>query len=216
MSVSLITSTYPVFGNQYISRDSNGHLHIVFRKSVSSPYYKLYYGKSVDGGQTWNISLAIDPDWGSSMLHYALGLDSNNNPHILVSFCISGYYYQTIKWYSFDGSSWINNGDINQSIASHSFDYPSFVIDSQDNMHIAYIDLNTSIIYYRFIGSINGSKTFSNPYTFTNASGRHNSLHLLWMQQTIVILLIYITPVPQRIIGCVSLTAMVVIILTGH
>jgi hypothetical protein len=100
---------------------------------------QVKYSKSIDNGVTWSAWINIQPIAGQSSP--SMTIDSNNNIHVV---CANGYKIQYTK--STDTGStwsvWTNVAYINSSGAYQS--NPSIVIDSNNNIHVAWHGIDSS------------------------------------------------------------------------
>ncbi len=149
-----------VGGYTSLDLDSANHAHIVYKD-----YENLDLKYARWDGSNWNIEV-IDNDIEWNGGQNGLVLDGAEQPH--VAYCVgdAGYYY--LKYAYFDGSSW-HKETVNTSYGIGR--YPSLVLDSSGNPHIAcQNEINNDLIYATKNGSNWQMETVDNGYVYGHTS----------------------------------------------
>ena len=120
--------------------DENGFHHICYQ--IGYPDSVVKYVKQTN--DTWSMPITIDT---KSELHGrpSLVVDSNGYPHVI--------YYKTdlmdLRYACWNGSGW--NTHILQNVNEGSCSY-SIALDTNSQLHVAYLDLNESLVYANWTG----------------------------------------------------------------
>ena len=170
-------------GGQTIAVDSNGHVHIAYTEKVGLANV-LSYATNQSG--SWQSTII---DEGSIRNTKSIALDSNDNVHI--AYLIQGTSGYNLNYTTNESGSWTST-TLQQSLtgSSISFDSRNFmVIDSNDNVHIAYHPGNNHEI--KITNNTGGSWTVNDVYSNwtysslkmsapTLAIDSNDNLHLTW------------------------------------
>jgi BNR repeat-like domain len=169
-----------------VAVDSLGRLHVVWQDSTPG-YYKIYYKKSTDGGDSWAPSQRIT--WTTLNSYYpAIAVDPSNNLHLVWHDETPGndeiYYKKSTN----GGDSWAASQRLTwNSGGSH---YPEMAVDASGHLHVVWHDETpgTQEIYYKKSEDGGGSWTTSRRLTWNStvclypaiAADASGHLHVVW------------------------------------
>ena len=173
-----------------IDVDSKDNIHVVWSgKDPSTSNYQIKYSKF--DGTSWSNWINISPISGYHQNQCSMGIDKNDNLHVVWYGRDPSTSYYQIKYSKFDGVSWSNWINMSTVIGYDQYN-PSIAIDNNNNLHVVWYgkdSTNTSydqIKYSKFngvswsnwinISPISGYRE-SNP---SIAIDSNNNLHVVW------------------------------------
>jgi hypothetical protein len=123
-----------------IARASNGNLYVVYSQDN-----KIFLAKSEDNGLNWAEPVLISPPDESDQINPSLVIDSKDNLHIVWQGKVATSTFYQIRYRKYDGTfqeieNLTDNQKGNQEI-------PVIVVDSQNNLHLAWVDDRKNIYY---------------------------------------------------------------------
>ena len=144
--------------NKQIAVDSNGDLHLISYHSQAARIYTWIYDVS---SESWNSGLNSFPgslgDVGPGRSSFTV--DSSNQPH--VAFMKGAYAsdvssYVTYSYYDNSGQNWVSRfSDYTPS----GFNGVSLELDSNDNVHIAWVDNGNKSLYHTELSSTSNTQS---------------------------------------------------------
>ncbi|MCI1745126.1 MAG: hypothetical protein LKI07_12770 [Heyndrickxia oleronia] len=166
------TGQYEIGKVSIITDQSSGYIHAAWSKAVNSNTSNIFYGKSLDGGVTWNIKPVTAENSGPQLLNPSIVL-YNNKPIILAQFrayIISAYINRIYSfWEGPTSGSGVNiaTGWSSKIIHAMSADYlqvsPSAIVDKDGVIHLVWqgTDTSSTVPKIRYSKSINGGISWS-------------------------------------------------------
>ncbi len=150
-----------------IAIDTDDNIHISYcdytNKNLKYALYK---------DNTWNIETV---DNGKTTGYFtSIALDSNNLPHI--SYCDYGFRY--LRYAHFNGNIWLKKTVDNSGYIGFNYytgDTTSIAIDSNDNPHISYCDMENWDLKYAYYNGLIWTKKTVDSYEH---SGQYSSIVL--------------------------------------
>ena len=128
--ISLDSNSYAddYIGAPSLAIDSDDRLHVTYYDRLSAGLEYVTYD-----GFSWSTPLTLD---NQNCLQSSLAIDSNDHLHVTYH-CDRGR--ETLEYISHDGSSWSTRTSIHNSSGDPAGYHPSLVIDSNDNLHVTYM-----------------------------------------------------------------------------
>lgn len=169
-----------------IAVDLTGNIHVAWYDKRGD-VYKIYYINSSDNGVTWNDEICISSDHGATTLLAAppsLVTDTYGNLHVIWQDGLFGNY----KIYYREKIASNNTWSVEEEIVDVLFScLPSVVIDSNDGLHMVWLDGDNNRLYYKSKGY--GENEWSDAVNLTSSGPEglqltidtNNVLHLTWV-----------------------------------
>ncbi len=130
--------------NPRIAVDSFGNPHVVWKHDAILPTTAIYYARLTEAGWTepYNLTAGLGPTSPAD-----IGIDGNDNVHVLMAAYNNASGHFDLFHRQYDGFEWLPVDTLSTVIDSGT---PFFAIDSQDNLHIAWMGdpYPTTKIYY--------------------------------------------------------------------
>lgn len=156
------SSSSTVGGANTIKIDSDGHIHITYYDSTAD---NLKYIEYFDGQGYWSNPIILDNRTNVGM-GPSLAIDSEDNLHvayIIIEDANSNCDFDSVGYMRYDNllGSWSNPVTIDCGGS------PSLALDSNDNLHVSYVDdTNFNLMYTSDIGH---SGTWNTPLVLDNS-----------------------------------------------
>jgi hypothetical protein len=113
--------------------DNNGNIHCVWATKHGTNYYRIYYSKSIDDGDTWTtpINASMNDTKWMDLPHIVC--DQNNTLHLTYDYDVGNLYNSYIFHRKFNGISWVFSDTVTKG-------YPGatknrLVIDNNDKLY---------------------------------------------------------------------------------
>ena len=116
-------------GAPSLAIDSDDRLHVTYYDDETASLEYMTYD-----GSSWSIPYTLNSQCRG--LDSSLAIDSNNHLHVTYH-CDIGR--NTLEYISYNDSSWSTRASIDNSAHRNTGYHPSLAIDSNDNLHIAYL-----------------------------------------------------------------------------
>jgi len=179
-----------------IAVDSSAHLHFLWEDD-NSGWYKIFYKKSTDYGDTWSIAKGLTPLPGKPFVYRypAIAVDSSDNLHMACQSDLSDIpldfeiYYKQSKD---AGDTWSANKRLTWNMGDSMC--PAIAVDALDNLHMVWYDDTPGIpdIYYR--KSTDGGASWSTSQNISSSTGDSmypaiaadpsGNVHVVWHDDT--------------------------------
>jgi hypothetical protein len=171
-------SLYPDF-----TFDNDGNLHCVWSTRLGSNYYRIYYSRSTDDGETWSNPTYPSQNSSLWMSQPHIVCDSNNNLHLTYDHDVGSIYNTYIIHRIHNGTNWGAADTIGAGYHNR------LVIDHNDRLHCLWTTGYYS--FYSHRDPVTGSwSEILLPYGDTLMSffhkgllGTDNNLHFVGMSQ---------------------------------
>ena len=166
--------------NKQIAVDSNGDLHLISYHSQAARIYTWIYDVS---SESWNSGLDSFPgslsDVGPGRSSFTV--DSSNQPHVAFmkgTSASDASSYVTYSYYDNNAQNWVSRfSDFTPS----GYNGVSLKLDSNDNVHIAWVDNGNKSLYHTELSSTSNtqSTTLLKQNTYTNYwNSEHKNLEI--------------------------------------
>ncbi|MCF8308937.1 MAG: T9SS type A sorting domain-containing protein [Bacteroidales bacterium] len=126
--------------------DHEGILHCVWNHEVEDNFYKLYYSKSEDNGETWSEPediLGNDSLW---MADPHLAVDSENNLYLSYDYNAGNPGAMQVLFRTYTGSNWSEPDTISADLYGSM--HNKLIIDNNDRIYVFWY--RPESIYYRY------------------------------------------------------------------
>ena len=155
---SQLYSDYPDF-----CIDNAGTIHCVWSTKHNANFYRIWYSKSEDDGETWSAPYNVSQNNSLWMTDPHIVSDSSNNIHITYDYDIFNYGNRKILFKTFNGIDWSNADTISNGFVGAMNNLLS--IDNENHLYCFWYigGPSTGNIYYRMknIGNNIWSDTYN-------------------------------------------------------
>lgn len=131
-----------------IAADSNGTIHVVWRKGYGDS--DIYYKRSTDGGTTWTGATRLT--WTDNSINPVIAVDTNDNVHIAWEVDPTGQHGEIYYKRSTDGGvNWTGSQRLTWTLKDSQT--PAITIDNQNGVQLVWDEYNWSAWPYDVLPS---------------------------------------------------------------
>jgi len=154
--------------------DKNGMIHCAWAHKLQTNYWKIYYSKSTDNGQTWTTVQDISLNNNLWMYNPQIVADSNNNLYVSYDYNTGDPDNMLILMKKFDGVQWSNPDTISAGLPGSM--HSRLVVDNNNKLYCFWYNvISGGKIFYRTFENGIWSAVFQ-PYTGNNDHYTLNSV----------------------------------------
>ncbi|MCB0732588.1 MAG: exo-alpha-sialidase, partial [Ignavibacteriae bacterium] len=128
--------------------DKDGNIHCVWSQNYGGNFQKIYYSKSIDGGNIWTIPYDISQNEDLWLGSPKICSDSQNNLYVIYDYDIGSLYNAVVHFRKYDGHKW--NDAIDITAGYNSSNIIELAIDNNDRIYVFW-QHNWDIILYKYL-----------------------------------------------------------------